>query len=210
MHVALFVVGPPGAGKTTSMRALLGQGYSIVTHPETAKIKWTLNHPFCFVGHYGVGTYDGSDTIPLDSWKINLEYWEKELLPNYKYTVFDGDRFAHKHAKKFLEDRGVMTVCIHLSAPDKVLNERRTERGADQDPAWLKRISAPGWLKGRVTKARNFADLFKEETLLEMFGGEEPSHNPSRLLNLEVVGISPKEVSNKALSLINSFSEGAL
>lgn len=193
-HVAVFVVGPPGVGKTSAVREILGSGYSNFTHPETKKVKWCLNSPWVFAGHYGVGTFDGADTVPNDGWIPCMEWWEENILanPDYQFTLFDGDRFSHGNCQKFLEDRGVRTLCVHLTASDEVMDARRKERGSDQDPTWL---------RGRVSKARNFANRFKpaEAALFDMFGGEvSDSERENRLLEIVVENIPPAEVAAKA------------
>lgn len=190
MHTAIFVVGPPGVGKTSAMRVLLGTEFNIFTDPENGKVKWTLAPPYCFAGHYGVGTFDGADTVPNDGWVPNLEYWEAHILTDsaYKYTVFDGDRFSHANAQKWLEDRGVRVLCAHLTASDEVMDARRVERGSDQNKTWL---------AGRVTKAKNFAQRFKpqETGLFDMFGGDVDEKDlENRLTEITVENTTPEEV----------------
>jgi len=193
MHTAIFVVGPPGVGKTSAVREILGEGYINFTHPETKKVKWCLKAPWVFAGHYGVGTFDGADTVPNDGWLPCMEWWEKSVLtdPQYQYTLFDGDRFSHGNCKKFLEDRGVRVLCAHLTASGEVMEARRKERGSDQNPTWL---------KGRVSKARNFAERFKpvDTALFDMFGGAtEEADLENRLVEVVVEGVTPAEVSER-------------
>jgi len=187
MHTAIFVVGPPGVGKTSAMRVLLGETFELY---HDGKVKWTRAAPYVFAGHYGLGTFDGADTVPNDGWLPNLEFWEKEYLPNeeYQVTVFDGDRFSHGNAVKWLEDRGVRVLCAHLTASDEVMDARRKERGSDQNPTWL---------AGRVTKSRNFSERFKpkETALFDMFGGgSDDSDTENRLLEVVVEDITPEAV----------------
>ncbi len=202
MHTAVFVVGPPGVGKTSAVREILGGNYKNYTHPDTAKVKWCLQEggPWVFAGHYGVGTFDGADTVPNDGWIPCMEHWEREILPDpqYKYTLFDGDRFSHANCQKFLEDRGVRVLCVHLTAPDEVMDARRKERGSDQNPTWL---------KGRVSKARNFADRFlpPEEGLFDMFGeGEKETQEDQRLLDISVVSTPPEAVAAQILKFVGA------
>mgnify|MGYP003640436738 CR=1 FL=1 len=193
MHTAIFVVGPPGVGKTSAVRILLGGSYTNFTHPDTKKVKWCFQDggPYVFAGHYGKGTFDGADTVPNDGWVPCMEYWEEKILPQegITVTVFDGDRFSHGNCVKFLEDRGVRVLCAHLTASDEVMDARRKQRGSDQNPTWL---------KGRVSKARNFAQRFipKETALFDMFGAEDEEEEVNRLTEIVVEDVTPEQVAD--------------
>ena len=141
MHYAIFVVGPPGVGKTTALRELLGEKFSTISIKENGAVKFTVNDQLCFAGHYGVGTFDGSDTVPMHGASHCLDWWEENILPKsiYKATIFDGDRFSTLPCKTRLENiDNVKVYCVYLGPSQEVLDKRRKSRGSNQDPVWLR------------------------------------------------------------------------
>lgn len=196
MHYAVFVVGPPGVGKTSALRELLGEEYKTI-HPEDNKaVKFTVNNELCFTGHYGTGTFDGSDTVPMHGASICIDWWKENILPDTKYkaTIFDGDRFSTNPCKTSLEAlEGVRVLCVYMGASQETLDSRRSERGSNQDPVWL---------KGRESKCRNFADKFKpaENALFDMFGGDAEEEE-DRCIEMMIENITPSEVAQKIKGL---------
>ena len=196
MHYAIFVVGPPGVGKTTALRELLGEDYTTISLKDEGAVKFTVTEKLCFAGHYGVGTFDGSDTVPMHGASICLDWWEDNILPkaHYKATIFDGDRFSTNPCKVRLEGfDNVKVLCVYMGASQNVLKARRDERGSNQDPVWL---------RGRESKCRNFADKFKpaDNSLFDMFGGEVEEEE-DRCVEIVIEDITPKEVAEKIRGL---------
>jgi len=149
---ALWIVGEPGVGKTTLVRALVGSEPSkLIDSP-----KWTLVGDFALAGHYTGGTFDGADTVPYNAVDTTLTYWETELVAKTPVTIFDGDRFSHESARERIS-RSAVPMVLHLVAPAEVVAARRKERGSNQDPSWL---------KGRKTKSEKFARTFPAEGTL--------------------------------------------
>jgi ribose 1,5-bisphosphokinase PhnN len=143
----VWLVGEPGAGKTTLMRALLA-----VVDPSTittiVKPKWTLiQNTIALAGHYTGKTFDGADTVPYSGAKDAIEYWWTNLS-HCELTILDGDRFSNAPAWAAFD--GYDRMVVHLRATDDVLTARRAARGSDQNAIWL---------KGRATKVNNFATL---------------------------------------------------
>ncbi len=146
--LSLFIVGAPGSGKTTLARALLPpEPYFIV------KPKWTMGDIVCAVGHYTGGTFDGGDTIGYNGVKQALDYWRVHILngTTLKVTLFDGDRFSYAGALETIRTHSASVGCVYLNADDATLATRRAGRGSHQNPTWM---------KGRVTKATRFFELF--------------------------------------------------
>jgi hypothetical protein len=152
----LFVVGPPGVGKTTLVRRLLNTPSTLIESP-----KWTVGEDVCAAGHYSGGTFDGADTVPYNGVQLALAYWES-CLTDRSLTIFDGDRFSHAGTIAWFNARGVEPVCLALTAPDDALAARRAARGSKQNPSWM---------KGRVTKAARFADSFPTPRVLRLDAG---------------------------------------
>jgi ribose 1,5-bisphosphokinase PhnN len=160
--ISIFIVGAPGAGKTTLARVLIGKDPWLVQKP-----KWTVNHAICAAGHYSGGTFDGADTVGYNGVKEALVYWQAHLLtartPHpIRFTVFDGDRFSHQDALSFVRERSERTGVVYMDADAATLAARRAARGSTQNETWM---------KGRATKSERFAELFDPKDRLDLKAG---------------------------------------
>ena len=154
-HVALFVVGAPGVGKTVALRSLLPFYYTLHVKP-----KWTLSTEIALVGHYGSGTFDGGDTVPYNGGAEAVNFWRTQVVPSVGVSIFDGDRFSHQGAKAAVESaEGVTVGCVHLTCEPGELKVRRSARKNTQNASWM---------AGRETKAKRFASMFGTHQRLEL------------------------------------------
>lgn len=150
----LFLVGPPGVGKTTLARALLERTDPNLHRYTSTRPKWTIVPGLVvprlvLAGHYVGGKFDGADTVPYNGVGEAIEDWGKKFALS-PLTVLDGDRFSHEKAMVAFVSLGARAKVALLDGPDTLLFERRHKRGATQNAAWL---------KGRETKCRKFAKL---------------------------------------------------
>lgn len=171
MSQVIFFVGAPGVGKTTLIRQFIEPDSYFVMKP-----KWTVGSSLVAAGHYTGGAFDGADTVPYNGVKDALAYWGQKFR-GVPRTVFDGDRFSHGGVVDFFDGLKVEMVCIQLFAEADVLVERRAGRGSHQNATWM---------KGRLTKAINFAAAFAARKSLIQIGAEGP---PEEVFNLVKVAL---------------------
>jgi len=146
--IVLFVLGPPGVGKTSAVRHLLEPNSVLVENP-----KWTVGNKVVAAGHYKGHAFDGADTVPYNGVHDALMYWENFFL-DHKLTILDGDRFSYPNAREFFLSRAEMVCAVLLRADDDNLARRRHERGSHQNQSYQ------SWLKGRATKSERFYNIF--------------------------------------------------
>ena len=148
---SLYLVGPPGVGKTTLARELLRRLDPGWTAYQTPAPKWTIvPGVLAAAGHYGGHPFDGADRVPYDGVDAALAFWAAKVAE--PLALFDGDRFSHASALGAVARRGPVAV-VHLTAPEHLVADRLRSRGSRQDPSWA---------KGRATKAAGFADLARD------------------------------------------------
>lgn len=134
-QVALFVVGQPGAGKTTLVRRLLGvspRGELPIGGALHPKPKWTIVPSERYgnvmaAGHYIGAAFDGGDSVGYSGVAEAMSYlarWRAEVA----LAIFDGDRFSHAGVLAQLRLLNFDIHCAFIDLPDTAAELRRAQR----------------------------------------------------------------------------------
>jgi GTPase SAR1 family protein len=144
MRRVAFLLGPPGVGKTTLTRSLLGPKI------KTDLVKgWTIGDGFCAAGRYVGSIHDGPDALPYSNALLENILEDICQLPDDGTVVlFDGARFARDWVFAALKGKA-QRVAVLLTAGIPTLRQRRELRGSVRMPdewyrkeiEWADRVS---------------------------------------------------------------------
>jgi ribose 1,5-bisphosphokinase PhnN len=155
-RMLVYLVGEPGSGKTTAMRALtVGYARSEVSVGGCPFMR--LERPTCApygpdplpglpltimeLGRDREGHFGGTDALAMN---ISPKAIAAMGLLHPGLVLAEGDRLAHDRFLGACEDQGWTVHVAALATPPQVAAERRAERGTGQNETWV---------RGRRTKA---------------------------------------------------------
>lgn len=139
MKRLLYLIGPPGVGKTTALDAALAGVH-----------RYEQSHPFAFQCYSVRGengnfsgaqlggrraSFGGTDTLPMNVQPKVVEWLGRTPIAN---IAAEGDRLGNaKFFDAVVAQGWELTVCW-LEAPWAVCQARRDGRGSSQNETWLK------------------------------------------------------------------------
>jgi len=142
----VYLIGAPGAGKSTLMAALTRNAEIVATSTAQPKrVVWGMGRWVCCELGVRRPDFPGTDALPMNV-QPRAEAWMAQA--RYPLVLGEGDRLGNAKFLTACREQGWVIHLVYLEAPDSTLRLRRSARGSDQNEAWC---------AGRATKARNLA-----------------------------------------------------
>lgn len=172
MKRLVYLVGVPGAGKSTVVRkAMEHLPMMPESRPKPFQHLYWPKQDASYLGRSN-GDFPGTDTLSMSVQPKVLE-WLREGAPSLVFG--EGDRLANLKFLEGAQHRGYQVELCYLDTPASLAIARRRERGSNQGQAWL---------KGRESKVRRLVDSWELEHKVYRFDGRcEAKHNGQLLFS---------------------------
>lgn len=152
MSELLYLIGPPGAGKTTVLdAALAGVHRAEVRVPFARQLCSVEGRPLptgVVLGGRRAG-FGGTDVLPMNVQPKVVEWLAGAAGP----VVGEGDRLGNAKFFEAARALGWRVTVAYLCVPEALCDLRRAERGSAQNAAWM---------RGRRTKVERLAAAWTE------------------------------------------------
>lgn len=156
----LYLIGQPGAGKTSLINASLKGSYGFQRLQPFAHLVY-LGGRGIQLGAMREG-FGGTDALPLNAQPKVLAWLTHKDFP-YSAVLGEGDRLANDGFFTTLQQSGWLVRVAYLNTPDEVAAQRREQRGSNQNSSWI---------AGRCTKVTSLAKTWATEQWT--FDGTQP------------------------------------
>lgn len=182
----LYIVGVPGSGKTTTLRAALADHNTeaTFTHPflhtihgwyhavqnvkglrETARI--------IELGARRDGGFGGTDALPMNV-QPKVVDWLEATQP--AYVIAEGDRLGNAKFFRSVRELGYELDIVLLAVPPEAAERRRWLRAR----ALGTQPQNEAWVRGRITKIHNLVERYEDDVTVIV--GEFPPEETARML----------------------------
>lgn len=147
-----YVIGQPGAGKSTAVRSALAHLPRISRSQPLAHMVYFAEDGDGVVAiQLGADRegFPGTDTLSMGVFPVAVDFVKSYPAPT---IIGEGDRLA---SAKFFEEAvlaGYRVNVILIDTPDQVAGDRRAARGSTQNETWL---------KGRITKTATLTERYR-------------------------------------------------
>jgi len=180
MNTLVYLVGAPGVGKTSLMRALTGRCDRLTavgtTVPHDVLLRPREDDENADVA-VEVGRrrelFSGTDALSMSINPLAVQWIAAQP---HRLVIGEGARLGNPAFLLAARRAGYQVHLIHLTAPDTVLSYRRRARGTRQSEAWM---------RGAATRASNLADkMVLDVTVSRLTAGRTPEILAERLISM--------------------------
>ena len=165
MTKSIYIIGPPGAGKSTLMAQLL-EGWAIGPYQRWMREVYghVLQHPEkgmgAYLGHLRP-EFPGTDALSLSAGPRCVEWLESLTLLGFDHVFGEGARLTHMGFLTALHEATDLTV-MYLDVDPEVAAERRMLRGG--------KMLSETFCRTMTTKAANVAAACREAGIFVVTG----------------------------------------
>lgn len=169
----VYLIGAPGAGKTTIMRAAVGPA---LIERQVGAV-WCTSHDrnVMQLGRQR-SRFGGTDALAYDIQPKVLELLKGWGPKSARIVVGEGDRLSNAGFFHAVINLGITLVVVHLDTQPRLALERRAGRGSSQSISWV---------RGRETHTRRLAEGWAARTLL----GDATAATNGDILKAIILGV---------------------
>lgn len=167
MKRLLYVIGEPGIGKSTAVRALTSRYDAVQQDEPVPHINYadeTGVHAFQQIGRDREG-FAGTDALSMSIISKAEDFLFRDATDR---VLLEGSRLANTRFLSAAEQAGYLVTLLHLDGPG-IASARRALRGSKQDPTWV---------RGRRTAAENLMRALANSSIrtrrIRLNGNESP------------------------------------
>lgn len=160
----IAMIGVPGSGKTTVMKALMEQCKIPTTIQVMCKlVPYHHRDNIYILGKYEEGeVFGGTDKMSMAVQPRAIEFLDS--LPDDSIVIFEGDRLGTQSFLEYADEHHDLSI-IRLTTPRDIQKERFKERGSSQNETWL---------AGRESKVENISSNMFLRQKMVMVENKDP------------------------------------
>lgn len=163
-RLLLYLVGPPGVGKSTVMAELTSRcGREQSLQPFAHDVLVRQDREVGVELGRRRASFSGTDALGMSVQPRAVEWIASRP---HRLVLGEGARLGTVGFLTAARTAGYRVLLVHLSAPEDVLERRRALRGSRQSPSWM---------QGAETRAQRLADRMALDADVHRISGNAPA-----------------------------------